>query len=299
MKARLVSAGPPGGRKIREKLQAYFEMLKSLQTGLLLLTGVAGFSSAVCPVINPAQTAALTMSLLMAICGSTVLNMVLDRDIDGRMSRTRRRPLPAGRVSLREAVVVGALLTLIGMIWAWRLSPLYGAIVMAGWFFDVVVYTTLLKRRTAWSIIWGGLAGGMPALAGRALAVGAIDWVGIAMASAVLLWIPTHIMTFSMRYHQDYHLAGIPTFPSQYGEAQTRKVIACFTVFTTIAMVASGIGLGMAWGYLRVLGLLGLGLFVLALASVLRPSPKLNFRLFKFASVYMLGSMLLVVIEAI
>ena len=112
------------------------------------------------------------------------------------------------------------------MGWAVLLSPLYGLVVFAGLFFDVVVYTIWLKRRTPYSIIIGGLSGGMPVLAGRALAVGQIDAVGMLLALAVLFWIPTHIMTFSIRHKEDYASAGVPTFPSAYGVAATRTIIA-------------------------------------------------------------------------
>ncbi len=284
---------------LRSRVRTYFELTKSLQTGLLLTTGIAGFTSAVCPVAEPLTLAALTMSLLLAISGSTVLNMVYDRDIDARMPRTMQRALPSGRISSREALALGLLLSLAGMTWSWLLSPGYFAVVFAGWFIDIFIYTIWLKRRTAWSIIWGGVAGGMPALAGRVLAVGTLDWVGLALAAAVLLWIPTHIMTFSLRYKEDYQLAGVPTFPARYGEKWTQLIIAISSVLAAIAMGASAVGLGMAWGYLRVLAILGAGLFGLALSSVIKPSAKLNFGLFKYASFYMLSSMLLVVIEAI
>ena len=77
----------------------------------------------------------------------------------------------------------------------------------AGLFFDVVVYTIWLKRRSAWSIVWGGVSGGMPVLAGRALGLGRIDEVGILLALAVLFWVPTHILTFNLRYYDDYQQA--------------------------------------------------------------------------------------------
>ena len=124
------------------------------------------------------------------------------------------------------------------------MAPLYGAIVFAGLFFDVVVYTIWLKRRTPYSIIIGGLAGGMPVLAGRALAVGQIDTVGVMLALGVLFWIPTHIMTFSMRHFDDYQTAGVPTFPAAYGFYATRVIIAVSSLAAALIMawVAAAIG---------------------------------------------------------
>lgn len=284
---------------IRAKLRAYWVLTKPLQSGLLLTTGLAGFMSARCPVLNWEALLALTGSLFLAIGGSTVLNMVYDRDIDAKMKRTANRPLPLSLVEASNALMVGLALAWLGVVWAFALSPLYGAIVFAGLFFDVVVYTIWLKRRTPWSIVWGGISGGMPILAGRALGTGQIDWIGLSLALGVLLWIPTHIMTFNMRYCEDYRRAGIPTFPSAYGFQMTRVTIALSSLAAALAIAVAAIGIGMTWGYLRLLAVLSAGLLALAITSVMRPSERLNFGLFKYASVYMLSSMLLVVVEAI
>jgi protoheme IX farnesyltransferase len=276
------------------KIRLYWQMTKSLQTGLLLSTGLAGYMSARCPVQTWQTLLALAGSLFLAISGSTVINMVYDRDIDARMPRTQNRPLPKGQVSVVESLTLGGVLSAIGIGWAAFLSPLYGLVVFAGLFFDVVVYTIWLKRRTPWSIIWGGIAGGMPALAGRVLGLGTIDWIGLALALAVLLWIPTHIMTFSLRYREDYAKAGVPTFPSAYGERITSIIIALSSIATAIAMALAAYGIGITWGYMRLLIVLSIGLLALAISSMLRPSFKMNFGLFKFASLYMLSSMVLV-----
>jgi protoheme IX farnesyltransferase len=279
---------------VRAKLRLYWTLIKSLQTGLLLITGLAGFMSARCPVTHWTTLLAVAGSLFLAISGSTMLNMVYDRDIDGKMQRTRQRPLPAGKVGVREALLLGLTPAAVGIGWAFALSPLYGLVIFAGLFFDVVVYTIWLKRRTPYSIIIGGLAGGMPALAGRALAVGQIDVVGILLALAVLFWIPTHIMTFSIRYEKDYASAGVPTFPSTYGVRATRTIIALSSLAAGAMMIATAILIGIEWGYVRLLVVFSFGLLGLATASVLKPSERINFGLFKYASTYMLGSMLLI-----
>jgi protoheme IX farnesyltransferase len=110
---------------------------------------------------------------------------------------------------------------------------------------------------------------------------------------AVLFWIPTHIMTFNIRYAQDYQLAGLPTFANIYGNKKTRRIIAASSLLAGLAIGLSAIGIGIAIGYLRLLLILSFGLLALALSSLLRPSARINFGLFKYASFYMLGSMLL------
>jgi heme o synthase len=280
------------------KLQ-YWPLIKSLQTGLLMTTGIAGYMSARCPVIYWSTLLGLAGSLFLAISGSTMLNMWYDQDIDAKMKRTCNRPLSAGKVSARQVLRLGLGMSLAGMVWATMLSPLYALVVLAGWFFDVVIYTLWLKRRTAWSIVWGGIAGAMPVLAGRVIGTGQIDWIGVALGLAVLFWIPTHILTFSMRYFDDYQNAGLPTFPGTYGFSATRLTIAAASVLAGLAMGGAALGLGLTQGTLHLFGLLSGGLLALAVYSLLRPSDKANFTLFKYASLYMMFSMLLIALTAI
>jgi protoheme IX farnesyltransferase len=275
------------------KIRLYWPLAKSLQTGLLVSTGLAGYMSARCPVFNLPTMAGLFVSLVAAISGSTMLNMWWDRDIDAKMGRTQKRPLASGQIDPAEALRVGLALSLLGVGLATALDALYGLVIFAGLFFDVVIYTIWLKRRTCWSIVWGGIAGGMPILAGRALGLGSIDWIGVVLSLGILFWIPTHILTFSMRYHDDYRAAGVPTFPSTYGFGFTRVTIAISSLLAALAMGAAAWGIGMEWGFLRLLAVLSAGLLVLAVATIFRPSERVNFGLFKYASLYMLSSMVL------
>jgi len=281
------------------KIRQYWPLIKSLQTGLLVSTGLAGYMSARCPVFNLPTMVWLFISLSAAISGSTILNMWWDRDIDAKMARTQKRPLASGEIDPGEALRVGLILATLGVALAIAMDLLFGLIVFAGLFFDMVVYTIWLKRRTCWSIIWGGIAGGMPILAGRALALGSIDWIGAILSLSVLLWIPTHILTFTLRYADDYQAAGVPTFPSTYGFRFTRMAIAVSSILASLAMGLAAWGIGMAWGYLRLLSVLSFGLLLLALAVIYKPSERVSFGLFKYASLYMLAAMILIVMGVI
>ena len=278
------------------KLRLYLPLIKGLQTGLLIATGLAGYMSARCPIFNMGIIVGLFASLFLSIGGSTVLNMWYDRDIDAKMGRTKKRPLSSGMVNDGEVLRLGLALSLLGVGLAVAMDALYGVIIFAGLFFDVVVYTIWLKRKTCWSIVWGGISGGMPILAGRVLGVGGFDWIGIVLSFGILFWIPTHILTFSMKYYNDYKAAGVPTFPSTYNFGFTRTVIAVSSVIASLAMGIAGWGIGMTGGYLRVLIVLSLGLLMLAITTLLRPSERVNFGLFKYASVYMLSSMVLIMV---
>lgn len=275
------------------RLRAYWTLIKSLQTGLLLVTGLAGFASAR-PNASWTLWLAMASSLFLTIAGSTVLNMIVDQDIDALMKRTATRPLPSGLVEASEAFVIGLAMASLGITLAFAIKPLYGLIVFLGLFFDVQVYSIWLKRHTPWSIVWGGISGGMPALAGRVLGSGRIDPIGLMLALSVLLWIPTHMMTFGIKYAQDYQRAGVPVFSNVYGLRVTRWILALSTAGTVIVMLATAWQIGLAASmYYALLGLGGV-LLVFTAASALHPSPKLYFVLYKLASLYMLGSMLLI-----
>ncbi|MBT3314020.1 MAG: protoheme IX farnesyltransferase [Anaerolineae bacterium] len=279
--------------KIKSKFRLYWPLIKSLQTALLMVTGLAGYMSARCPVTTRPTMLGLALSLFLTISGSTILNMWYDRDIDAKMARTAKRPLPSGKIDPTEALRFGLIISIIGVAIAVAMDALYGLIIFGGLFIDVVIYTIWLKRKTAWSIVWGGISGGMPILAGRALGIGTIDWIGIALMFAILFWIPTHILTFSMRYREDYKNAGVPTFPSTYGDNFTRNTIAISSILAAIIIGLAAYGIGTDWGFLRLMAVLSGGLLTLAIASIIKPSETVNFGLFKYASLYMLSAMIL------
>jgi len=279
-----------------QKIKLYYQLIKAPQTLLLLVTGVTGYLSARCPIYLITVFLGMVGSLFLVVSGSTILNMVYDRDIDNKMSRTQNRPLPSGQLKAGEVLIVGLTISAAGLFWAWLLSPLYCLIVFAGLFIDVVVYTIWLKRFTGWSIIWGGISGGMPILAGRALGTGHVDMIGLLLSSAVLLWIPTHILTFAMRYYEDYKRAGIPTIVSTYGFQKSRVIIASSSICAAIAIGIGITALGLSWGYIRTFMIMALSLTGLAVYTIFHPNERLNMNLFKFASLFMLCSMLLIVV---
>jgi len=280
-----------------KKIKLYIPLIKSLQTGLLLATGIAGYLSAHTAVNIPVLIG-MSISLFLAISGSTIMNMWYDHDIDAKMKRTHKRPAASGELSRSEVFWVGIVISIAGVGWALTIAPLYGLVVFAGWFFDVVVYTLWLKRVTCWAIVWGGISGAMPILSGRALAVHEIDLIGILLALAILFWIPTHTLTFSIKFREDYSNAGVPTFPSTYGDSFTRATIAISSVLAAFAIGWASVLIGLSAGYLRLIAVLTAGLLLLAFATFRVQSERVNFSLFRYASVYMLSSMIILALRA-
>ncbi len=289
-----IAGWKPFTAALRARMRLYWSLIKSLQTGLLLMTGVAGYLSARAAT-RWTDVLALIPTLFLAISGSTILNMWWDQDIDAKMKRTHMRPLVSGNMSSREVLVLGLAVSAIGVGGALILDAGYGLTVLAGLVFDVVLYTMWLKRRTCWSIVWGGIAGAMPVLSGRVLAIHRIDTIGVLLAAAILFWIPTHTLTFSLKFFEDYQAAGVPTFPSRYGARVTRLAIAASSIIAGLAMIMASVWIGVAEGILALIVILSAVLLFLATTVLLRPSEKTNLRLYKYASLYMLCTMLLII----
>jgi protoheme IX farnesyltransferase len=138
----------------------------------------------------------------------------------------------------------------------------------------------------------------MPILAGRVLATGHIDLVGVLLALAILFWIPTHTLTFSIKFREDYANAGIPTFPSTYGDTFTRATITMSSVLAALVIGWASVLIGISAGYLRLIAVLTAGLLLLAFATFRIESERVNFGLFKYASLYMLASMIILAMKA-
>ena len=279
-------------------LRLYWPLIKSLQTGLLLSTGIAGYLSSR-PPFSISLLLGLAASLFLAISGSTIMNMWYDRDIDAKMKRTHMRPAASGKLEHRKIFAVGMTVSALGIGWAFAIAPFYGLVVFAGWFFDVIVYTVWLKRRTCWSILWGGISGAMPILSGRVLAVGEIELVGILLALSILFWIPTHTLTYSMKFRNDYKNAGVPTFPETYGEPFTRMTIAVSSILAAIAIGWASVLIGLSAGLLSLIAVLTAVMLILAFATLRIHTDKMNFMLFRYASLYMLSAMIILSIQGL
>jgi protoheme IX farnesyltransferase len=213
------------------KLMSFAELIKPKQTLLLMITFLISFLVAGGREITPA------VATLLTIAGTTALNMWLDRDIDAIMMRTRKRPLPSGALSPKACFIYGTTLFSIGLFLALLTKIEFAVVLLLGLFFDIIVYTVMLKRRSPYSVIIGGLAGAMPALAGW-VAVQGFTIPGFLIASIVLLWIPSHIWFIAIYFEEDYRKANIPTFPLVFGIQKTARVISLSTFLMIWVLIA-------------------------------------------------------------
>ena len=288
--------------KLKDITFLFGELIKARQTILLVYTGImAYFITALSKitVFNWVELLFLFLSLYLAISGTTVLNMYIDKDIDAIMERTKNRPLPSGKVSPLTVLIIGIVLTILGILLSsLTLNWLTTLIIFLGFFFDVVVYTVLLKRRTKFSIIFGGIAGGLPAWAGRIAILGNLDWIGFLLLIFVLAWIPVHILTIALipKNYKGYKDAGVPMWPIMSSETQTMRVIAIGAFISSIALYEVARLLG-AHAIIRIIwGFCCAVIIILVVKSLIKPSNKLTFIIFKIASLYMIFGFLLVLL---
>lgn len=275
----------------------YIALIKVPQTGLLLFTAVAGYRTSAAS-HSAIELVLAAFGMLLVISGTTALNMVFDRDIDIIMERTKNRPIPREKITSSAAAAFGIVLILAGSVFNLWVSCLYAFIVFLGLFFDLVIYTIWLKRRSPWSILFGGISGGMPILAGRVLAMGSVDIIGILLVLIILFWIPTHILTLAMNYSKDYKLAGVPTFPNVFGFENARYFIAVSNIISAVTAFIAFYMLNVAVIGLYICLAASIVLLFLSFKTIIKPGEKTYFTLFKYASIFMVGVMLILVMHA-
>lgn len=242
--------------KLTDKISDYICLTKPKQTFLLLLTSVFTYVGAGGYRLDVLTL--LTAAMMLSISGTTAVNMALDADIDSIMGRTRNRPIPAGRVSRGEALSFGALLFLIGLAVAYMINSWTAFSTSLGIVFDLVVYTLWTKRKTPLSIVFGGVAGAAPSLAGWAAATGTLDLSALLIALITITWIPAHIWYISIYHIDDYRGAGIPMLPVVVGIQKTAKIIIASVIIMFMSELA-----------LAIVGPFGLVFLMIALPSTL------------------------------
>src|SRR5438093_7106840 len=162
--------------------------------------------------------------------GANAVNMYLDRDIDTRMSRTRLRPIPSGRMGPRSVLAFGvALATAATFLLARFTNVLTALLALGGFYFYIFVYTGWLKRTTPQNSVIGGAAGAFPPLVGWAAVTGTIDLTAVYLFLIVFYWTPPHFWALALNKQRDYGSAGVPMAPLVWGEAETRRQMLYYT----------------------------------------------------------------------
>ena len=255
---------------------------------LVLITTLGGmYIAAPDGVALPVLFHALVGTALVA-GGASALNQVWERDTDGLMRRTRRRPIPGGRLRAVDGAWFGTLLSATGLIeLTWKVNPLASAVAAATLVSYVFVYTPL-KTRTSLSTLIGAVPGALPPVIGWAAATGTISIGAIVLFGIVFLWQMPHFLAIAWLYRDDYRQARIPLLPvlEPDGRRTGQQALLYAAALWPVSLLPAAIGIADV-PYSILATVLGAGLIVLsAMFARARTTPTAR-RLFLYSIIYL------------
>ncbi len=229
---------------VRARLTDYALLLKPRVMSLVVFSGLTGLLMAPGPIAP--LTGALAIFLIAVGAGASgAINMWYDRDIDAHMSRTRDRPIPAGRMKPGRALWFGIVLAVSSVVamavWVNLMASGILAVTIA---YYVFLYTMWLKRRTPQNIVIGGASGAFPPMIGWAAVTGGMEPGSWALFAIIFFWTPPHFWALALFRASDYENAGVPMLPVVKGVQETKKQIVIYSLIlvpVTLLPVAIGI----------------------------------------------------------
>nr|WP_235974988.1 heme o synthase [Stappia albiluteola] len=242
----------------------YLALLKPRVMSLVIFTALVGI--AIAPGgIHPVLGFTALLCIAIGAGASGALNMWYDADIDRVMSRTRNRPIPAGKVTRSEALAFGMTLAVLsvlvlGLLVNWLSAGLLAFTI----FFYVVIYTMWLKRSTPQNIVIGGAAGAFPPMVGWAAVTGSVSLESIVLFLIIFMWTPPHFWALALFKSSDYEAAGVPMMPVVAGDASTRNQILLYSlILAPVGVLPYALGFGgLVYGVTS--GVLGAAFLLLA-----------------------------------
>jgi protoheme IX farnesyltransferase len=221
----------PGARGSGDTIRAYVALTKPRIIELLLVTTIPAM------ILAERGIPRLDLVLWTLVGGSlaagsaNAFNQVLERDIDERMTRTRRRPLPSQRVEPADALLFAVAIGVVALlVLAWFVNLLAAFLALLAIGVYVVVYTLLLKRTTPQNIVIGGAAGALPPVIGWAAVTGRVDLPAVVLFGLIFVWTPPHFWALALRARRDYEAAGVPMLPVVRGVPETARQIVLYTL---------------------------------------------------------------------
>ncbi|WP_270729413.1 heme o synthase [Shimia sp. Alg240-R146] len=247
----------------------YFALLKPRVMSLVVFTAAVGLLAAPGS-LHPFEAFCAILFIAVGGGASGALNMWFDSDIDQMMSRTKGRPIPAGKVQRDEALAIGVALSgfsvvMLGLATNWVAAGLLAFTI----FFYAVIYTMWLKRWTPQNIVIGGAAGAFPPMIGWAAVTGGVAIESVLMFTLTFMWTPPHFWALCLFMKSDYKDAGVPMLHVTHGRRVTRNHILVYTLL--LAAIAIGMAFTGVGGPIYLTTALVLnGLFVLGAVSIWR-----------------------------
>lgn len=216
----------------------YYVLTKPRVVQLLVFTAVVGMFLATPGLVSWDVLIFGSLGIGLSAASGAVVNHVLDQRIDAKMTRTRTRPLPTGRLSERDAFVFALLLGVTGLtILALLINPLTAILTFISLIGYAVVYTVFLKRATPQNIVIGGAAGAAPPLLGWAAVTNEVSGYALLLFLIIFTWTPPHFWALAIARRDDYEKAGVPMLPVTHGIELTKSFILAYTILLMIVSV--------------------------------------------------------------
>ena len=216
----------------------FLALTKPRVMSLVVFTGLCGMLAADVPV-NPVIGFTAILCIALGAGAAAALNMWYEADLDAKMKRTAKRPIPAGRMDRQAALHFGVGLAFFSVIlMELAVNRVAAAVLAVSILFYVLVYTVWLKRRTPQNIVIGGAAGAFPPVIGWAAATGNVTLLPVLLFLLIFLWTPPHFWALSLFVRSDYAAAGVPMLPVVAGERTTRQHVLLYTLPMAAAAVA-------------------------------------------------------------
>jgi protoheme IX farnesyltransferase len=271
----------------RPRVLAFIALTKPRIIELLLITTVPTMVVAEGGVPSIWLMVATVIGGTLAAGGANAFNMYIDRDIDRLMERTKNRPLPAGEITPKAALIFAFAIEIAAFSWLWGFVNLLSAVLaVSATLFYVFVYTMWLKRTSTHNIVIGGAAGAVPVLVGWSSVTNELDWPPVVLFAIIFYWTPPHFWALAIRYKDDYQAADVPMLPAVASLKTTATRIVWYTVLLWGLTILFGPVAGMGITYYVAAIVLG-GVFLgLAVQVFRRPEPALAMRLFGWSITY-------------
>ena len=185
----------------------------------------------------------------LASAGSSALNHYYDRDIDPKMTRTSKRPIPSGRMAASHVLIYGLGVSCISVVYGlFLINPISAFFIAVGIFSYVIIYTVWLKRLNTSNIVIGGIAGSAASWAGWAAATGSLDILGFLVGFLVFVWTPSHFWCLAMKIKEEYAQANVPMLPVVIGMEKTSKYILVNTmILLPYSLILYAFGMGVVY----------------------------------------------------
>lgn len=212
-------------------LREYFELTKPRVVALIVFTAVVGMFLATPGMVPIEILVFATLGIGLAAGSAACINHILDQHVDGIMQRTKKRPLPMGQLSTRQAAIFSVITGLIAMvILVWKVNLLTTVLTFASLVAYSIIYTMYLKRATPQNIVIGGAAGAAPPVLGWTAVTGEISADALLLFLIIFVWTPPHFWALALYRELDYAKVGIPMLPVTHGNDFTRLHILLYTV---------------------------------------------------------------------